>query len=160
MSLNNYLQGELNRLATLSGSGGQPLLLAVDLDGGRLECKLLAIDQLACAFEQLAFRTPLLEQATLDQLSRLADALSKRLSYLLESISPVETDQEGCVVQMRSSPPHKDDDGTSYYELVVRRGDIALCRYAKISGQARRTIPAQVTREVFYRLAQDISSAG
>ena len=157
MSLKTRLNVELDRLATV-GLGNAPAALAIDVDSGRLECTLVAVDQLACAFEQLAHHAPALDQATMEELSRIAAGLSKRLSYLLESISPVETDSKGCVVQMRSNPPHKDDDGTSYYELVVRRGEISLCRYSKSSGQSRRIIPAHVTREVFYRLAQDLVS--
>lgn len=160
MSLKKQLEADLNRIASVSLSGGGAASLSVDVDPGRLECSFTAIDQLACAFEQLTFYAPALAQATMDQLTQIADRLSKKLSYLLESISPVETDSEGCVVQMRSNPPHKDDDGTSYYELVVRRGEISLCRFSKSSGQARRTISAHVTREVFYRLAEDLSSAG
>jgi hypothetical protein len=159
MTLNTRLNEELNRLASTSGSSGAPSVLAVDVDGGRVECQVVAVDQLACSFEHLAYCSPALDQAKMDQLTRIAESLSKRLSYLLESISPVETDSEGCVVQMRSNPPHKDDDGMSYYELVVKRGEISLCRYSKASGQARRVIPAHVTREVFYRLARDLSTA-
>ena len=40
---------------------------------------------------------------------------------------------------MRSNPPQKDDDGRSYYELLVRRGgEIALVRYRKENGTARQ----------------------
>ena len=159
MSLKMRLNEELNRLTASGGLGSAPASVALEVEGGRLECTLVAVDQLACAFEQLAYRAPALDQASMAQLNRMAEMLSKRLSYLLETISPIETDSEGCVVQMRSNPPHQDDDGMSYYELVVRRGEVSLCRYSKSSGQMRRLIPAHVTREVFYRLAQDLSSA-
>lgn len=157
MTLKKQLTDELNRIASGGSRGTQTF--AMDVDGGRLEADLTAVDQLACGFERLSFKTPRLENQSIDQLRKVADALAGRLSYLLESISPIETDNEGCVVQMRSQPPHKDDDGTSYYELVVRRGELSLCRFTKASGQSRRVIPAMVTREVFYRLAQDLSTA-
>lgn len=158
MSLKQQIQAELHRHGTLAAHGGGATLV-LDTNDGRLTARLTAIDQLACAFEELTWHAPRLDQADLAQLDRIATALAKRLSYLLESIRPVERDQDGCVVQMRSNPPHKDDDGTSYYELVVRRGELTLCRYAKVSGQARQTIPAHVTREVFCRLADDLSAA-
>jgi hypothetical protein len=157
MSLKNRIHDELNRLGPLVAGGARHTLI-MDVDGGQLCCALTAIDQLACAFEEFTFRAPRLENATLPQLDRIAATLARQLSYLLESISPVERDKDGCVVQMRSSPPQKDDDGTSYYELVVRRGELALSRYSKVSGQARRTIAANVTREVFCRLATDFSA--
>ena len=50
----------------------------------------------------------------------------------MEPIRPIELDADACVVQLRSNPPQQDDDGRSYYELLVRRGgEIALARYRK-----------------------------
>lgn len=158
MTLKNKLIDQLNQLAPVT-SATTPQSFRIDAGSGHVEAGLIAIDQLACGFEYLTYRTPRLGSCTIEQLRRIADALAKQLSYLLESISPIEADKEGCVVQMRSHPPHKDDDGTSYYELVVRRGELSLCRYTKASGQTRRIIPAVVTREVFCRLAQDLADA-
>lgn len=158
MSLKNRIHAELDRLGPLASGSGTSQFLNVDLDNGKLSCHLTAIDQLACAFEQFTVEAPLLASAELSDLDRVALRLSQRLGYLLETISPVERDKDGCVVQMRSNPPQKDDDGTSYYELVVRRGELALCRYSKSSGQVRRVIPSNVTREVFCRLADDFSA--
>jgi hypothetical protein len=63
-------------------------------------------------------------------------------------------------VQLRSNPPQRDDDGRTYYELLVRRGgEIALTRYRKENGAARRPIAATVTREVLLRLVADFSAA-
>lgn len=93
---------------------------------------------------------------TTDELKQTAERLSARLTYLLEPISPIEVDAHGCVVQMRSNPPHKDADRTTYYELLVSRaGELSLARYARASGQSREVIPAHVTREVLARLVSD-----
>ena len=89
----------------------------------------------------------------------VAAGLSSQLSYLLESISPVEIDRDMCVVQMRSNPPEQGDQGTFYYELVVRLGAIDLCRYQKSPSNVRQTVPATVTREVLGRLAEDFVAA-
>ena len=89
----------------------------------------------------------------------MAENLSKRLTYLLEPISPIETDAQGCVVQLRSNPPHKDTDRTSYYELLVSRaGELSLCRYTRPAGGTRQLIPAELTREVLCRLAGDFEA--
>jgi hypothetical protein len=157
MLLRDRIQQELNHLLPITDGSPQTLLVAVD--GGKLRCALTAADQLACAFEEFAYEAPQLANAPWSQLDQIASALSRKLSYLLETISPVERDQDRCVVQMRSNPPQQEDDGTAYYELVVRRGELALCRYSKARGQARRVIPAQVTWEVFCRLATDFSQA-
>ena len=86
--------------------------------------------------------------------------LAEKLTYLMEPINPIEFDAEGCVVQLRSAPPQRDDDGRCYYELLVRRGgEISLRRFRKDNGDARRTIAATVTREVLLRLAGDFEAA-
>ncbi len=78
----------------------------------------------------------------------------------MEPICPIEIDADACVVQLRSNPPQRDDDGRSYYELLVRRGgEIALTRYRKENGGARRPISANVTREVLLRLVGDFCEA-
>jgi hypothetical protein len=72
----------------------------------------------------------------------------------------VEADADRCSIQLRSNPPQKGDDGTSYYELMVRRGGhITLSRYSKKLGQLRQIVPAHVTREVLGRLADDFVAA-
>jgi hypothetical protein len=89
----------------------------------------------------------------------MAKDLSARLTYLMEPIRPIEIDADACVAQLRSSPPQRDDDGRSYYELTVRRGgEIALVRYRKEPGAVRQQIPANVTREVLLRLVDDFEA--
>ena len=70
----------------------------------------------------------------------MAKSLSERLTYLMEPIRPIEIDADACVAQLRSSPPQRDDDGRSYYELTVRRGgEIDAGRYRK---EPRHAAPA------------------
>lgn len=129
-------------------------------DDQRLECELLTLDSLACALDRLSISTGAWADATLDELRAVSEKLSARLTYLLEPIRPIEIDAEGCTIQMRSKPPQQEEDRTSYYELLVRRGGaIALARYTKQPGDARQPIPVQVTREVLARLVADFSTA-
>jgi hypothetical protein len=156
MTLKGQLQQSLASLPLFS-SGEQ--LLDIRHDKQELRCQLLALDSLACSFTRLALRADTLSAMSLDQLKRTAEQLSTRLTYLLEPISPIEVDAHGCVVQMRSNPPQKEIDGTSYYELLVSRsGELSLCRFSRAPGEQRRIIPAQVTREVLVRLAADFSA--
>jgi len=156
MTISQDLKRELDRIQALQGAAR----LSVDLPAGTLESQIAAVDAIGCAVESLTYRTDKLAGATIAQLKKLSDNLTKRLTYLLEPIGALEADAESCTVQMRSSPPQQGEDGSSYYELLVRRGgEISLCRYAKTPGQPRRTIPAQVTREVFTRLAEDFVAA-
>src|SRR5205085_6536883 len=101
-----------------------------------------------------------LADTSIDYLKTISDSLISRLTYLLEPIGIVEADADRCSVQLRSNPPKKGEDETSYYELMVRRGgDITLSRYSKKSGQLRQIVPANVTREVLTRLADDFIGA-
>jgi hypothetical protein len=130
-------------------------------DGGeRLHSELVAHEQLALAFERLEVVSAPLAEAPMDRLKIVAEDLSHRLTYLLEPISPVEVDAEQCIVQLRSNPPQRNENGASYYELLVQRGGrLSLCRWTKAVGSARQIVPAQVTREVFLRLVTDFSAA-
>lgn len=144
-------------LAGLSGCSGGTV--AVDEGGKRLVCHLMNVNPLACEFEQLSLSTTALAQATMDELKQISDDLAARVTYLLEPIGPVEQDQSQCIVQMRSKPPQKGDDGTCYYELLVRRGgELSLCRYKKEPGDVRKVIPAIVTQEVLLRLVDDFAT--
>lgn len=150
----SLMQQVKQQLASLSA----PQVIRADDGRLHLTCELTELDRLACAFRELSLQNDALAAAPLETLREVADRLSKRLTYLLEPIAPIEADAEQCVVQMRSHPPQKGDSGTSYYELLVRRGGhLSLCRYNKPRGENRQRIDAQVTREVLCRLVDDFA---
>ncbi|HEV3006050.1 MAG TPA: hypothetical protein VGX78_16395 [Pirellulales bacterium] len=127
--------------------------------GLRLTCDLTALDTLACEFTRFAVRADKLAASPIGELKRVSEKLAARLTYLLEPISPVEVDAQQCVVQLRSNPPQRDADRTSYYELLVRRGgELSLCRWTKNPGDVRQALSAQVTREVLLRLVSDFAA--
>ena len=145
------ISSELDRIAT-QGRGR----LQVDLGKGQLESLIVAVDAIGCAFESFALTTDRLAGASMEQVKRISAALSAKLNYLLEPISPIEADFESCTLQLRSNPPRQGEQGTVYYELLVKRGgSLSLQRYQAKSGQMRLPIASQVTREVFQRLAED-----
>jgi hypothetical protein len=157
MSFRTELITALDQLGSFAAG---PRELSVAADGVRLWCEIQSADQLALAVNRSLVTVDKLQTAPLAKLESIAAALAKRLTYLLEPISPIEIDHEQCIVQMRSSPPSKGDDGTTYYELLVRRGgELELVRFRKIPGQPRETIPATLTREVFLRLTTDLATA-
>jgi hypothetical protein len=146
-------------LAAVPSFAGGEKTLAVDHDGLHLTCDLTALDTLACEFTRFAVRADKLAATTIEQLKRVSETLAARLTYLLEPISPVEVDSQQCVVQLRSNPPQRDADRTSYYELLVRRGgELSLCRWTKQTGDVRQALAAQVTREVLLRLVGDFAA--
>lgn len=157
MAISDQVRGAL---AALNAPASAPQTIAVSEAGQHFTARLTAVDTLACAFDEFRLASDALAAATIDELKEVAERLSARLTYLLEPVMPIEVDPDQCVVQMRSVPPQKDDAGTTYYELHVRRGGVLdLCRYQKQRAQARETVPAQVTREVFLRLVSDFSAS-
>jgi len=156
MGWRDQVRAELSSIGTFSI--GRHALRCRDGDQ-ELSIDLVALDSLACAFERLALRSTKLAGASVDKLKRVAENLSARITYLLEPVQPIEVDPEQCVVQLRSVPPQKEDDKTSYYELLVQRsGEISLTRYESAAGQGRVPIAAQVTREVLSRLVEDFAA--
>ena len=141
----------------LSNSGGSGSATVAANHGPRqLTCDIVEQNALAVSFNQLQLATAELASAAAPELERIGKALAARLTYLMEPIAPIEIDAAACTVQLRSSPPQRDDDGRSYYELIVRRGgEITLTRFRKENGGARRQIAATVTREVLLRLVGD-----
>lgn len=155
MTLQAIFDQELRKL----GSGGANVVGAVDAPR-QITCEVVERNPLAVSFTRLQLRTSELASATVADLERIGKTLAERLTYLLEPISPIEVDAQACVVQMRSNPPQRDDDGRSYYELLVRRGgEVSLARFRKENGAGRQPIPATVTREVLVRLVGDFCAA-
>ena len=156
MSIRPDMDRELKRIQAVSGRG----LLQVDCEAGRVEADLLAVDAIGCSFQTLGLSTSKLADSSLEDLRSISQTLTEKLTYLLEPIGVVEADADRCSIQLRSNPPQKGEDETSYYELMVRRGgDITLSRYSKKPGQLRQIVPAHVTREVLGRLADDFLEA-
>jgi hypothetical protein len=157
MSLKEQLRASLSGLVPFA-HGSQ----ALDVTDGnqQLRVEIVSLDRLACAFDRIILSAAQLKGANVDRLKQVAEKLSGSLTYLLEPISPIEIDAHGCTVQMRSNPPQKESDRTTYYELLVQdSGELSLCRYTRTAGGTRERTAAEVTREVLLRLAGDMSAA-
>lgn len=156
IKIRQLVDAELRANAAALAAGGT---LSVDVGVGQAETEFAAVDAIGCSFLQLTLRTDRLAGHSPDDLKDLGDKLAARLTYLLEPISPLELDPEGFTLQLRSSPPQKDDDGTCYYEILARRGgELSLCRYKKEKGKSRARVPAAVTREIICRLVEDFAA--
>jgi hypothetical protein len=96
-----------------------------------------------------------------DRLETWAESLCKKVTYLLEHIGPLEADREAQSVLVRSAPPTKEPDRSSYYEMLVQApGQLALRRYVRSAGSAGRVAcDIQVTHEVLIKLVGDIVAA-
>lgn len=124
--------------------------------GDRLSLGVGRADAMAVAFNELRLDTDRLADAPVDRVRAVAEDLTRRVTYLLEPLTPIEIDRDLAVVQMRSTTPQQDNESTAYYELLVRTGGtLALRRYRKPRGAMREPIDATVTREVLGRLVDD-----
>jgi len=149
------LQSQFQQQLTNLGTGGAATLTA-EAQPRKLSCDVVERNSLAVSFQVLRLATSELASSSAADLERIGKSLSDRLTYLMEPIAPIEIDAQACIVQLRSNPPQRDDDGRSYYELTVRRGgEIALVRFRKEIGTTRHQIPATVTSEVLLRLVGD-----
>ena len=144
----------LSKLQKIQGQSQQQILVA---EGPRrLRCEVDQSTQLAASVYELVLETSELAQVEVTKLQSASQSLCQRVNYLLEPISPIETDTDSCVVQMRSSPPQQNDSGRNYYELLLRRGgSVALYRYEKQPGSIRSRVAATLTHEVLGRLVND-----
>ena len=134
---------------------------SVEAEAGDIsvQAELTAVERLACAMTKFEVRNRRWANASWDQVRTISERLAQRLIYLREPVRPIEADGETRIVQMRSNPPRKADDATSYYELQVRGGGvISLCRFEKTSGEPRRAIPIEITREVLRQLVDDVAA--
>lgn len=121
-----------------------------------LRCEIDQCDLLAVTLFELVLETSELESVDIAELQAASQALCDRVTYLLEPISPIETDTDSCIVQLRSSPPQQQEKNRYYYEILLRRGgSVLLRRYQKQPGSLRTRVAATLTREVLGRLSDD-----
>lgn len=153
MALSRQLEKQINA----AGSG--PANLTARDGKDHLICELVAVDSLGVSVQALQLQTPKLKNLSANQLRKVADDLASRVSYLLEAIAPIEVDEEHCTVQMRSTPPYRAENATSYYEVLVNTNAISLKRYNKAKREIRRPEPYSITHEVLYRLVNDFAGA-
>ena len=155
MSLADKLRTEL-----IARAGMQGLQIAVSEGPRTARCTGAQIDPLAVALDDLVLQTGELAGVGVAAVESASRALCSRVNYLLEPVSPIETDADGCAVQMRSSPPQQDDNGRRYYELLMQRGGlVSLHRYEKLPGSPRVRVPSYLTHEVVGRLVDDFNTA-
>ena len=147
----------LDELRSLIGQSNQQVQVS---DGPRtIRVAVEHCDQLAVSVSLFLLETGELAGVDVATLETASKSLCQRVNYLLEPISPVETDADGCVIQMRSNPPLVGDTGRCYYELLLRHGgSIELCRYEKKPSSPRTLVPATLTHEVIGRLAEDFDA--
>lgn len=157
MSMRPQLALELQRLVGVPGG----TLVSLSGPGGlRLQIDFAAVDSMSCCFSELQLFVPALQQAAFDVLRQWADDLSRRITYLLEQIGPLEYDPAAGQVLIRSVRPDALPDGSQYYEVMLSShsgGNFSLRRYRSTKGQpGRAPVDITVTHEVLLKLVDDL----
>lgn len=159
MNLTTQLTDELKQLAGFSSSTPRCIEIT-DSEGLILGIAVVAVDALSCAFESLTLHVPSLVGNESGTLETWADALSGRVTYLLENIGPIEIDQRSSQVLIRSTPPDRTSAGTRYYEVLLSaqgNGTFLLRRYRAESGQpGRESVDIHLTHETLHKLVGDL----
>lgn len=157
MSLRDEIAAELTRLI---GTTSPTSVTATEPGGLEMRVDFTAVDSMSCSFSQIELFVPALQQATFDVLKQWANSLSKRITYLLENIGPLEYDPAAGQVLIRSTSPSQLPHGTQYYEIVLSSksgGNFTLRRYRSTKGQpGRDAVDITVTHEVLLKLAEDL----
>ena len=131
--------------------------LTIQWPGGSLTAQLLDVQPLGCSLWELEVHTPQTARADTAQLQAAGQRLASRVRYLLEPLQVHEVDGELAAIQLRSSPPQRQERTVWYYEVTAeRRGSWRLVRYEKAPGAPRQQVPAVVTTEVLARLCEDL----
>jgi hypothetical protein len=160
MNLSAQLDQELKRLAGFASKTARTAALSA-ADGVDLAIDFTAVDSMSCAFRELRVRVPALAAAGFDALRQWAEALSQRVTYLLENIGPLELDPAAGQVLIRSTTPDQQSGGggTSFYEVLLSShgsGQFTLRRYRSQKGGGRDQVDVQVTHEVLRKLVNDL----
>ena len=157
MSLSQDLQQELTRLI---GTSSPTTVMAADASGLSLQVDLTAVDSMSCSLSEIRLYVPSLQKAAFDALKKWAEQLSKRITYLLENIGPLEFDPAAGEVLIRSTPPGQLTNGTQYFEIILSSrsaGTFSLKRYRSVKGQpGRDPVDITVTHEVLLKLVDDL----
>lgn len=156
------LRTEVERqLQALQAGGAFPAtLVASDPQGIELRAEVTNVDAMSCALAVLELQVPALQGAAFDVVKTWAQALSSRITYLLESIGPIEFDPASGQALIRSTPPDQLPDGTQYYEIMLSSGSsgsFRLTRQRSVKGQpGRQQVDMVLTHEVFLKLVDDL----
>lgn len=159
MAFQSQIAAKLNQLAGFSGTAPNTVTLAGP-NQVELDIDLTAVDTMSCSFREIRLRVPSLVDAGTETLKSWANALSTRVTYLLENIGPLEIDADSGKVLIRSTPPDQQSNATTFYEIILQShadGNFSLRRFRSEKGQpGRQPVDIQTTREVLTKLIDDL----
>ncbi len=161
MSLKQEAHQELNQLMTQSLPSSVSLKSSQELP---FILNVTQIDTLGCAVTKLEVTPPPQSNLDFDTLQTWAKALSQRLTYLLEQLTPIEIDPSQQQIQIRSTRPDNNAGRKEYYEMLLSvspSGCLKLERYRVAANKKAQRTPIEMvfTRDVLVRLLEDIDDS-
>jgi hypothetical protein len=137
--------------------GPLPRRFEVEDSGRRLSLNLTAAGPVGLAFDHLEFQAGAAAEHSTEALRARADAISKRVTYLMEPLVVLEIDPLAGEVELRSQSPTERGVLKSYYEVRLnKQGTVRLSRVVFDATRHRRAVPCQMTLEVLERLVDDL----
>jgi hypothetical protein len=133
-----------------------------DPQGITLTVAVISMESLGVSLEELRLEVPALAAAPMTVLERWAKGLCQRITYLLETLAPLEFDAQGQEVLIRSQQPDTSSISghAKYYEVLLSslgQGRFCLRRYLADKQQpGRQPVPLQLTHEQLAKLVNDL----
>ena len=156
MSLSQQFATQLTQLV----ASPMPTTASVSDADVSIDLDLTTVDSLSCSFSEMRIGAASLQAADINDLKVWAEALSQRVTYLLENIGPIEIDPTANQVLIRSTPPNQRSGRTRFYEMVLKahsNGSFSLRRYESEKGTPGRTpVDIATTHEVLLTLIDDL----
>lgn len=134
--------------------------------GVTLKAEIAAEDTIGLLLSGLTVEKDIPEnQETSEYLRAAAEAIERRVNYLMEPLKLVELDSTSNALQIRSEKPEIVDGTISYFECILKSGSwfgyrnsLVFRRYSHRPGEekSRRIIPFPLTKKQFGRLIDDL----
>jgi hypothetical protein len=119
--------------------------------------KIESVDKLGLLLSELGVEA---KTTPKHSLAKQAELLSRKVTYLDEGFKLVERDVPQQTLILRSVAPQQRDEKSSYFEILLVRGNsLALSHYKfdRVSGR-RQVSPSNLSMETFERLLEDLES--
>lgn len=131
-----------------------------DGSGITIEVEVISVESLGMSCNAMRLEIPSLGSGTLDTLKKWATGLCRRVTYLLETLGPLEFDAQGNQVLIRSTQPDKTAGTTKYYQVILSThgsGRFTLCRFCNDPASGKTfPVPLQLTHEQLSKLVNDL----
>ncbi|MGL4461894.1 MAG: hypothetical protein ACRDD1_14640 [Planctomycetia bacterium] len=126
--------------------------------GATVRCQMQGADAFGVSMTKVEWLDDAAPRWSQAQLQAAADALCRRVTYLLEPLQTIEFDARHGAALIRSGKPRKTADGLAYYELTASIDHRAvLQRYLfDPTTRTRGVVPIVLTPEQLETLVDDL----